>query len=143
DLLEMYTGALINAKEGRATNYDRLLIKSLPQMYRNSTGSIYKIMLDTSCFVASLSDSAAVHIHAKLTGRAVYKLYNSPTPNNCLNWILELPGWVWVPSSATLSSNLISSSKMIWVPMLALMYSLTLRLRFTSQSTSILPKLCT
>jgi len=71
DLLGMYTTALIHAKEGRDTNYDRLLIKSLPQGFRDPTGSTYKILLDTSCFVASLSDSAAVHIHAKLTGRTV------------------------------------------------------------------------
>jgi len=71
DLLDMYTSALINVKEGRDTNYDRLLIKSLPENYRNTDTSTYKILLDTSCFVASLSDSAAVHIHDKLTGRKV------------------------------------------------------------------------
>lgn len=71
DLLGMYTSALINAKHGRATNYDKLLIKSLPEIYRDTETSIYKILLDTSCFVASLSDSAAVHIHDKLTGRKV------------------------------------------------------------------------
>ncbi len=71
DLLDMYTTALINAKDGNASNYDRLLIKSLPENYRNANTSIYKILLDTSCFVASLSDSAAVHIHDKLTGRKI------------------------------------------------------------------------
>src|SRR6056297_1333836 len=71
DLLDMYTTALINVKDGEDTNYDRLLIKSLPENYRNTDSSIYKILLDTSCFVASLSDSAAVHIHDKLTGRKV------------------------------------------------------------------------
>ncbi|MCK0161040.1 dGTP triphosphohydrolase [Allomuricauda sp. F6463D] len=71
DLLEMYTSALINVKDGQDTNYDRLLIKSLPENYRNTDTSIYKILLNTSCFVASLSDSAAVHIHDKLTGRKV------------------------------------------------------------------------
>ena len=69
DLLGMYTTALINKKDGRDTNYDRLLIKSLPPMYSESDGSYYKILLDCSCFVASLSDSAAVHMHDKLTGR--------------------------------------------------------------------------
>lgn len=69
DLLGMYSRALINCKEGRDTNYDRLLVKSLPQRYRGTQGSVYEILLETSCFVASLSDSAAVHIHAKLSGR--------------------------------------------------------------------------
>lgn len=71
DLLEMYTTALVNIKEGRGTNYDRLLVKSLPEMYRKTDVDIYTILLGTSCFVASLSDSAAVHIHDKLTGRTI------------------------------------------------------------------------
>ncbi|MFC4221514.1 dGTP triphosphohydrolase [Flagellimonas marina] len=71
DLLDMYTNALINTKEENASNYDGLLIRSLPENYRNSDTSVYKILLDTSCFVASLSDSAAVHIHDKLTGRKI------------------------------------------------------------------------
>ncbi|NDV14432.1 dNTP triphosphohydrolase [Muricauda sp. TY007] len=71
DLLDMYTTALINVKKGEDTNYDRLLIKSLPKNYQNTDTSMYKILLDTSCFVASLSDSAAVHIHDKLTGRKI------------------------------------------------------------------------
>ncbi|MGX1928278.1 dGTP triphosphohydrolase [Flagellimonas sp. 2504JD4-2] len=69
DILDLYTNALVNTKEGRDTNYDRLLLKSLPENYRNTEASIYKILLDTCCFVASLSDSAAVHIHNKLMGK--------------------------------------------------------------------------
>lgn len=69
DLLGMYCPALINQKEGRATNYDRLLIKSLPPTYARGRDSYYEILLDCSCFVASLSDSASVHLHDKLTGR--------------------------------------------------------------------------
>lgn len=71
DLLEMYTSALVNIKNGQDTNYDRLLVKSLPENYRKTENAIYKILLDTSCFVASLSDSTAVHIHDKLTGKTI------------------------------------------------------------------------
>ncbi|MEZ4810030.1 MAG: dNTP triphosphohydrolase [Allomuricauda sp.] len=71
DLLEVYTTALVNVKEGSETNYDRLLLKSLPENYRNTDAPLYKILLDTSCFVASLSDSAAVHIHNKVMGRQI------------------------------------------------------------------------
>ncbi len=71
DILDVYTTALINCKSGKETNYDKLLIKSLPENYRNTQTSVYKILLDTSCFVASLSDSAAVHIHNKLMGKQV------------------------------------------------------------------------
>ncbi len=69
DLLEVYTTALVNAKKGMANNYDELLIASLPENHRNMDASLYKILLEASCFVASLSDSAAVHIHNKVMGR--------------------------------------------------------------------------
>ncbi len=69
DILDLYTTSLINVKQGTDTNYDRLLLKSLPDNYNNPNKTIYKILLDTCCFVASLSDSAAVHIHNKLMGK--------------------------------------------------------------------------
>lgn len=69
DILDVYTTALVNKKEGIHTNYDKLLIQSLPENYKNTESSIYKILLDTCCFVASLSDSAAVHIHNKIMGK--------------------------------------------------------------------------
>ncbi len=69
DILDIYTNALINKKEGSHTNYDTLLIRSLPETYRNTDTSVYSILLNTCCFVASLSDSAAVHIHEKLMGK--------------------------------------------------------------------------
>nr|WP_298923038.1 dNTP triphosphohydrolase [uncultured Allomuricauda sp.] len=69
DILDVYITALVNKKEGIHTNYDKLLIQSLPENYKNTESSIYKILLDTCCFVASLSDSAAVHIHNKIMGK--------------------------------------------------------------------------
>lgn len=69
DILDFYTTALINIKQGKDTNYDRLLAKSLPENYRNTDSTTYRILLNTCCFVASLSDSAAVHIHNKLMGK--------------------------------------------------------------------------
>lgn len=69
DILDIYTQALVNVKKGNDTNYDKLLLQSLPENYRNTNTSLFRILLDTSCFVASLSDSAAVHIHNKLMGK--------------------------------------------------------------------------
>ena len=69
DILEVYTRALINKKEHKETNYDKLLIRSLPLRYQETDSTVYHILLNTSCFVASLSDSAAVHIHNKLMGK--------------------------------------------------------------------------
>lgn len=69
DILEVYTTALIRKKEGNSSNYDRLMISTLPEPYREITDSTYSILLNTCCYVASLSDSAAVHIHNKIMGK--------------------------------------------------------------------------
>jgi len=68
DILEVYTGALVREKNGETSNYDKLMLQTLPERYKAKEESIYKILLNCSCFVASLSDSMAVHIHRKITG---------------------------------------------------------------------------
>lgn len=69
DILEVYTNALIRKKEGLASNYDHLMISTLPEIHKNTAQPLYKILLNSCCYVASLSDSAAVHIHNKITGK--------------------------------------------------------------------------
>lgn len=69
DILEVYIAALIGQKEGNSSNYDRLIMATLPESYRNTEGSTYSVLLNVCCYVASLSDSAAVHIHNMIMGR--------------------------------------------------------------------------
>ncbi|CAM4128632.1 dGTP triphosphohydrolase [Zobellia nedashkovskayae] len=69
DILDVYTSALIRKKEDKASNYDALMLKTLPEFYRDTDNSVYHILLNTCCYVASLSDSAAVHIHNKIMGK--------------------------------------------------------------------------
>ncbi|RKR14605.1 dGTPase [Maribacter vaceletii] len=69
DILDVYSSALINEKENKASNYDRLMISTLPKFYQRTEISLYNILLNTCCYVASLSDSAAVHIHNKIMGK--------------------------------------------------------------------------
>ncbi|SHI36035.1 dGTPase [Arenibacter nanhaiticus] len=71
DILDVYTTALIRDREGNSSNYDQLMIATLPEFYRQSDTSVYKILLNTCCYVASLSDSAAVHIHNKIMGKTL------------------------------------------------------------------------
>ncbi|MEO1010463.1 MAG: dGTP triphosphohydrolase [Bacteroidota bacterium] len=71
DILEVYTGALVRKREGRASNYDRLILSTLPETYQETNGSLYDMLLQSCCYVASLSDGAAVHIHDKLTGKSL------------------------------------------------------------------------
>lgn len=69
DILEVYTTALIQKKKGIASNYDKLLIQTLPGLYQPTDISLYNILLNSCCYVASLSDSAAVYIHNKIMGK--------------------------------------------------------------------------
>lgn len=69
DILEVYVGAMVRKWEERASNYDILLIRTLPPFYQRTDIPLYEILLGISCYVASLSDSAAVHIHNKIMGR--------------------------------------------------------------------------
>tara|TARA_R110000868_G_scaffold82956_7_gene234032 strand:- start:10836 stop:12179 length:1344 start_codon:yes stop_codon:yes gene_type:complete len=69
DILEVYTTALIHKKEDNASNYDKLLIRTLPDFYSQTENSLYHILMNTCCYVASLSDSAAVHMHNKIMGK--------------------------------------------------------------------------
>ncbi|MEK6152654.1 dGTP triphosphohydrolase [Flavobacteriaceae bacterium 3-367] len=68
DLLEVYTGALVRKQEEKASNYDRLIIQTLPSSYKRTDVSLYHILLSCCCYVASLSDSTAVHMHNKIMG---------------------------------------------------------------------------
>ncbi len=69
DILDVYITALVREKEGRASNYDSLMLSTLPEFYRRTDISSYQILLNSCCYVASLSDSAAVHIHNKIMGK--------------------------------------------------------------------------
>ncbi len=69
DILDVYITALTRKKEGNASNYDKLMLQTLPEFYSQTDKSIYQILLSTCCYVASLSDSAAVHIHNKIMGK--------------------------------------------------------------------------
>ncbi|QLG45126.1 dGTP triphosphohydrolase [Costertonia aggregata] len=69
DILDVYTHALIRKKDGTTSNYHDLMLKTLPKPYQNTDVSFYRILLNACCYVASLSDSAAVHIHNKIMGR--------------------------------------------------------------------------
>ena len=69
DILDVYSIALVRKSEGKASNYDNLMLKTLPEFYSRTDISLYQILLNTCCYVASLSDSAAVHIHNKIMGK--------------------------------------------------------------------------
>lgn len=69
DLLDVYTTALVRLKENKASNYDKLIISTMPDFYARTDIPLYNIVLNTCCYVASLSDSAAVYMHHKISGK--------------------------------------------------------------------------
>jgi dGTPase len=69
DILDVYITALVREKAEKASNYDALMLRTLPEFYSRTDISIYQILLNSCCYVASLSDSAAVHIHNKIMGK--------------------------------------------------------------------------
>ncbi|MFH6602869.1 dGTP triphosphohydrolase [Maribacter algicola] len=68
DILEVLTNALVGKMSGQASKYDGLILKILPEFYTGEETSLYRIVLNACCYVASLSDSSAVHLHSKITG---------------------------------------------------------------------------
>lgn len=71
DILEVYSAALIRKKDGSPTNYDLLILRTLPENYQDIELPYYQVLLGVCCYVASLSDSAAVYIHNKITGKSL------------------------------------------------------------------------
>lgn len=69
DLLEVFTDALIRKSKGKETAYDRLAIELMPSIYMQHQDSVYGILMDCSCFVASLSDRSAILLHSKISGK--------------------------------------------------------------------------
>ena len=68
DILRVYTEALIAKKEANESAYHKLVLRTLPQQYRNTEGSHYQVLMNICSFVASLSDSAAVQLHQRVLG---------------------------------------------------------------------------
>lgn len=69
DILDVYVDALVQIKEGNDSNYHKLIVKTLPGFYQRTDIPLYEVLLNTCCYVASLSDSSAVHIHNKIKGK--------------------------------------------------------------------------
>lgn len=69
DLLQVFTDAVVNHVKGQSTAYDQLVLKIIPGPYRENKKNLYDILLGCSCFVASLSDRAAIQLHHKISGR--------------------------------------------------------------------------
>ncbi|GAB1308373.1 deoxyguanosinetriphosphate triphosphohydrolase [Urechidicola sp. KH5] len=69
ELLEVFSEAVLATNKGDANNYHKLVTRLFPQEFmQQAQGSIYLQLLAVSSFVASLSDSAAINLHSKISG---------------------------------------------------------------------------
>ena len=68
DLLDVFITAVNNTYEKRATSYDELLLKLLPEKYSIDKNNTYERILAVCSFIAGMSDSTAILMHQKIQG---------------------------------------------------------------------------
>ncbi len=68
DLLEVFTNAVNNAYENKASNYDRLILLMRLEKYNAIPESLYDRLLSVCNMVANFSDSYAILLHKKIRG---------------------------------------------------------------------------
>lgn len=71
DLLDVFVNALNNDFQGKASNYDSLLLNVLPKEYQNSSDSLYDRIMKIGSYVSKMSDSYAIRLHKKLNGNLI------------------------------------------------------------------------
>ncbi|PKQ44696.1 dGTP triphosphohydrolase [Confluentibacter flavum] len=67
-LLTTYTNAINNTFDGTASNYDKLIFKSLPKTINIESSSLYKRLSSVCFYVSLLSDSKAILEYKKIKG---------------------------------------------------------------------------
>lgn len=67
-LLKTYTNAINKGFNGTASNYDRLILKSLPNAIKKDDDSLYNRLLSVCNYVSLLSDSKAILEFKKIKG---------------------------------------------------------------------------
>src|SRR5690554_247507 len=69
-LLDTFTTAYNNQYEGKASNYDKLILRMLPEKYKvEKTNSVYERLLQMCHFVSLLTDGNALQIYHIIQGK--------------------------------------------------------------------------
>lgn len=71
DLLDVFITAFNNDFLGKSSNYDKLILRMLPEEYQVNSNSIYQRIMSVCSYVSGMSDSFAIRIHKKLTGNSI------------------------------------------------------------------------
>lgn len=72
DLLEVFIRAVNNTHNDCATNYDKLILRLLPNKNLGIKNDLYGSILDICSTVALFSDSYAIQLHKKIQGIDLY-----------------------------------------------------------------------
>ena len=71
DLLAVFVTALNNNFEGKASNYDTLVLNLLPEEYQIENTNLYNRIMMICSYVAGMSDGYAIRMHKKLMGNII------------------------------------------------------------------------
>jgi len=67
-LLKIYTTAINNSFNGKASNYDTLILKGLPKTIKATDSSLYNRLSSVCYYISLLSDSKAILEYKKIKG---------------------------------------------------------------------------
>ena len=68
-ILEVVCSAFVAQSAGRPSTYDKLILNMVPSLHHPQEKDPYSTLMAAATYVASLSDSAAVYMHNKISGR--------------------------------------------------------------------------
>ena len=71
DLLAVFVTALNNNFEGKASNYDTLVLNLLPEEHQIENTNLYNRIMMICSYVAGMSDGYAIRMHKKLMGNII------------------------------------------------------------------------
>ncbi|MDP5094136.1 MAG: dGTPase, partial [Polaribacter sp.] len=71
DLLDVFITAFNNEFYGNASNYDKLILRMLPEQYQVNSNSTYQRIMSICSYVSGMSDGFAIRLHKKLTGNSI------------------------------------------------------------------------
>ncbi len=67
-LLDVFINSMIRKSEGKESNYDKLIIKLVPEKFLQTDDTIYSYILNGCCFIASLTDGKVTQLLKKISG---------------------------------------------------------------------------
>jgi dGTPase len=67
-LLRVFISSVVNKHERNETNYDKLILKSLPNIFTNEDKTLYGLLLSICHYISLMSDSKAILTYNKLKG---------------------------------------------------------------------------